>query len=368
MPCRKPRVVHIIDELPPDGAERLIVDVLSKRSSDFDFQVLCLVKGGVLLDELESMNVPVTVMAKKPGLDLTIVPTLVRWLREQKIDVVHTHLFTADFWARMAARIAGVEAIFSTSHSENNWKNSVHRFLDRRMASLSHTVIACTQQVASVLVDRDGITAEKVQVISNGINLDRFSSKEKADLGQFLVPSDHCTIAIVGRYHPVKGHLYFLDVFAKLRAKHKVSLLLVGDGEMRPSIQAKIDSLGLGDSVCLCGYRNDVPAILNAIDIVVVPSELEGLPMVVLEAMARAKPVVAHDVGGIADVISDDSLGSMVTAGDKTAMYEAVLALLLNPALRQAIGACAQNLIYQKFDASQTAAAYEALYRQHLSE
>ncbi len=363
----RPRVVHVIDELPPDGAERLIVDVLSKRSANFDYQVLCLVDGGALVEELVRLAVPVTIMSKQAGADLGIVLKLIRWFRQQRIDVVHTHLFTADLWARFAAKCAGVSVIVSTSHSENNWKSALHRFLDRRMASISNVVIACTGQVKNVLIHRDGLPASKVRVVSNGINLDRFQGDERVDLSEFAVPQDHTTIAIVGRYHPVKGHLYFLDVFAQLRAKYKVSLLCIGDGEMREAIQEKIDKLGLSEDVHLCGFRSDVPALLNAVDIVAVPSELEGLPMVVLEAMVRAKPVVAHDVGGIADVISSPSLGSIVPAGDCSAMYNAIAALLDSPQHRKGVGVAAQALVYCQFDAVQTAAAYEAIYSECLS-
>ena len=135
-------VVHMIDELPPDGAERLIVDVLSKRSSAFDYRVLCLVRGGELQKDIEDLGVPVDILGKRIGFDPSLIPKLIRYLKHHRVSVVHTHLFTADFWGRLAAKLAGVDAIFSTSHSENNWKSAVHRFLDRRMAVFSNALSA----------------------------------------------------------------------------------------------------------------------------------------------------------------------------------------------------------------------------------
>lgn len=365
-------VVHVIDELPPDGAERLIVDLMRCRDGKVNYRVLCLVQGGVLEAELRDNGIQVDILGKRTGLDLSIIPKLVRWFKAEEIDVVHTHLFTADLWARLAARLAGVPAIFSTSHSENNWKTVVHRFLDRRMAAISTKVIACTDQVSGVLVERDGIASKHVEVIANGIDLSRFESAPAIDVTEeFGVPADRCCIGVIGRYHPVKGHIYFLDVFASLLKQlveqgRSAHLFYIGEGELRTAIEAGISERRLGENVTLTGFRNDVPAVLSALDLVAVPSELEGLPMVVLEAMSQGKPVVAHDVGGIRDVISDAGLGRVVAAQDQAAMTAELAELASSPELRREIGLKAKEKIEQGYDAKKTLAAYEALYRQAL--
>lgn len=364
----RPVVIHMIDELPPDGAERLIVDVLSKRSDAYDYRVLCLVRGGELQQDIELLGVPVDILGKRVGFDRLLIPRLVRYLKQENVRVVHTHLFTADFWGRLAAWIARVPVIVSTSHSENNWKTSLHRFLDQLMARVSHTVVACTDKVKQVLLDRDGISESKITLVANGINLERFSSSERCDLNaEFGIPPESCTLAIVGRFHPVKGHLYFLNVFAKLKSATPVHLLLVGDGELRGAIEQRIVELGLQSNVTLAGFRRDVPAILNSVDLVVVPSELEGLPMVVLEAMARGRAVVAHRVGGIADVIENDSLGRMVTAGDEAEMLHALAELADDADERNTIGTHSAALIRSKYDAEDTCRHYEAIYEQGLN-
>lgn len=363
-------VVHVIDELPPDGAERLIVDLMRCRDGGVNYRVLCLVQGGVLEAELRDIGIQVDILGKRTGLDLSIIPKLIRWFKAEKVDVVHTHLFTADLWARLAARLAGVPAIFSTSHSENNWKSGVHRFLDRRMAGISTKVIACTDQVSGVLVERDGIASERVEVIANGIDLSRFESAPAIDfLQEFGVPANRCCIGVIGRYHPVKGHLYFLDVFAAVLKKlaeqgASAHLFYIGEGDLRADIEARISERKLGENVTLTGFRNDVPAVLSALDLVAVPSELEGLPMVVLEAMSQGKPVVAHDVGGIRDVISDPGLGRVVSAQDQSAMTAQLVELASSAELRQQIGSNAKEKIQHSYDAKKTLAAYEALYRQ----
>src|SRR3989344_6371654 len=117
-----PHVVHIIDELPPDGAERLLVDILRHRSAAFRFSVVCLIRGGVLEEELHRIDVPVVILGRTGRFDLGLLFRLTGWLRSQHVSVVHTHLFTADAWGRAAAVLAGVRAIFTTVHSTNEWK------------------------------------------------------------------------------------------------------------------------------------------------------------------------------------------------------------------------------------------------------
>src|SRR5690606_5361261 len=155
----KPRVVHIIDRLPPDGAERLLCEVLRYRSDGFDYQVLCLAEGGVFEPVIRAMGVPVTVLDKRRGIDLRLVWRLWRWLRANKPQIVHTHLFTADTWGRLVARLAGVPLVFSTVHSVNSWQGRVHRLVDRTLALFTTRLIACTAQVADKLHDQDGIDA-----------------------------------------------------------------------------------------------------------------------------------------------------------------------------------------------------------------
>ena len=148
---RKPLVVHIIDRLPPDGAERLLVDVLKNRSEKYEFVVLCLVEGGLLVDELEEMGVPVFILGRRGRYDISLLIRLISWLRKHHPLVVHTHLFTADSWGRLAAFIARVPGIFSTVHSVNSWKSTLYKLVDRIFALFTTHVIACSEEVAQVL-------------------------------------------------------------------------------------------------------------------------------------------------------------------------------------------------------------------------
>lgn len=361
----KPRVVHIIDRLPPDGAERLLCDVLRYRSDAFEFEVLCLVEGGPFMQPLLDMGVPVTVLGKRRGIDPVMMIRLLRWLRRRRPAVVHTHLFTADTWGRLAAWLTGVPVLVSTVHSVNSWQRGIHRLVDRLLARITTRLIACTPQVESKLVWQDRIPATRVVTLVNGVDLARFRHVVPVDVRrEFGFTLDAPVAAIVGRLEKVKGQFDFLKVLARLRDHgHDLNLLLLGDGPMRARLEAEIERLRLADRVRLAGFRRDIDRLLADVDMVLIPSWWEGLPMALLEAMALARPVVAHAVGGIPDVIRHEREGLLVRLGARERMEQAVIRLLEDPALRRTLGDAARERVRARYSAQQLSAEYEQLYR-----
>jgi len=363
------KVVHVIDELPPDGAERLLVDVVKRGSSGFRYSVLCLVRGGTLVDELEAFGVPVFVLGRRGKFDASLLVRLARWLRRERPAVVHTHLFTADAWGRAAARLAGVPAVFSTVHSTNLWKGGIHRLIDRVLGRLSTRVIACSPEVGERLVKHDRIPADRVVVVPNGIDLRRFGAVNpggvRAELG---VPAGLPVLIVVGRLHEAKGHADLLAALTRVR-KETIDFrcLFVGSGELREQLEADVERRGLKDQVRFLGQRSDVPRLLAASDVVVIPSRWEGLPIALLEAMAMAKAVVATAVGGIPDAIEDGENGLLVPVGDAGALAGALGRVLRDASLRSRLGQAAGALVRRRYDVAATALAYEGLYRTALA-
>lgn len=362
-------VVHIIDRLPPDGAERLLVDVLKCRSQEFDFTVLCLVSGGDLEEELQNMNIPVRILGKKRKLDLTMFIRLVLWLRTHKPAVVHTHLFTADSWGRLAAALVRVPTIYSTVHSTNSWKNTLHRSIDRVLAMLSTKIIACSTEVANVLVKRDRISQSRIETVPNGISLARFEGIKGINLvEEFHIAPKDVFMAMVGRLHPSKGHLDILPIMQRLKNDNiSCHLIVIGDGELRGDIQKYIHDYQLEQTVSLAGQRKDVLQILSAVDILVMPSRWEGLPIALLEGMALGKAVLATAVGGIPEVIQDGKNGLLAAPGDKEILEFKLRKLIENKMLRQPLGRQARSTVYTHFSAASVARRYESLYRKDLA-
>ena len=365
----RPLVAHIIDRLPPDGAERLLIDVLKNRSDRFNYVVLCLVEGGVLAEALDTMGIPVIIFGRSSAFDISLLFRLARWLRKNQVAVVHTHLFTADSWGRVAALMARVQGIFSTIHSVNSWKGNMHRLVDRILAPLSTRLIACSEQVADELRKRDRLSNKKIKTIANGIDLQRFQDVTPLELEkEFNVPKGVRCLALVGRLHKAKGHMDLLPVMARLKAEGlDFHLLLVGEGECEEGIKESIEKLHLTPYATLTGFRKDIPEILAAVDILVMPSRWEGLPMALLEGMAMGKAVIASPVGGIPDVINDGVNGILVEVGNQAAWCQAIRKLFEDRELRQQLGKKAKLTVQRHYSAEAVARAYESLYMEFLN-
>jgi Glycosyltransferase len=362
----RPLVAHLIDELPAHGAERLIVDLVACPDPRFRYAVVCLIRGGPLEEDLRELGVPVFVFGRRGRLDPGLVGRLVRWMRKNDVAVVHTHLFTADAYGRLAAWLAGVPAIFCTVHNVvNSWKTPVHRFLDRVLARVSYRVIACTEEVGKVLVERDGIPRERVAVVANGIDLRRFRAVSGVGVREeFGCRPSRLLLLMVGRLEPQKAHQDLLLALSDVRAGGGEEFLcvLAGDGELRGVLEAEVARLGLQEHVLFAGFRRDVPRLLAACDLFVMSSRWEGLPIALLEAMACAKAVVVTAVGGVPDVVRDDVNGFLVPAAEPAAMATRIRQLMDDRDLRVRIGERGRTDVLERFDISRTAAEYSTLY------
>jgi glycosyltransferase involved in cell wall biosynthesis len=359
-----PHVVHLIDELPPDGAERLLADILRHRSERFRFSVVCLIDEGTLAGEIRAMGVPVTVLGRHGKLDPSLVFRLASWLRQQRADVVHTHLFTADSYGRVAARLAGVPAVFSTAHGIIVCEGTLRRVIHWALSWISTRVIACSDEVHRVLCEKDHLPASRVSVILNGIDVGRFAGASGAGVRtEFGIPDDTVLLGVLGRLHPAKGHHDLITALARLRDEGLAfACLVIGSGELKNELVQQAARTGLSDRIVFTGHRADVPRLLAALDVFAMPSRWEGLPMALLEAMAMSKPVVATRVGGIPDVVRDEANGLLVAPGDPPALAAALRRLLTEPALRDELGQQALATVRRHHDVTRTAREYEALY------
>ncbi len=362
MDPHRPHVVHVIDELPPDGAERLIADILRHRSPRFRFSVLCLIRGGALEQEIRDLGVPVTIMGGPLG--PTLVLRLVRWFRQQQAEVVHTHLFMADSYARLAARLAGVPAVFSTAHNTVVCEGHARRAIHRALSWISTRVIACSGEVGRVMREQDRLRSSRLVVISNGINIARVAGARPDGVREeFSVPDGSPLIGVIGRLHPAKGHTDLFAAMVRLRETGlKPTCLVIGSGDSRAQLEEECRQLGLADQVVFTGQRSDVPRLLAAIDVLAMPSRWEGLPIVLLEAMAMSRAIVATRVSGIPEVIHHDDSGLLVSAANPSELADALRRVLTDPSLRERLGRRALETVRQRFDVAQTARAYEALY------
>lgn len=362
----KKLVVHIIDRLPPDGAERLIVEVLKNRSDNYEFEVLALIEGGPLVQDLEAMGVPVTILGRRNGLDWRHAVALYRWLADKQPHIIHTHLFTADAWGRTFAFIRRVPGIFSTVHSTNTWKSKIHLAVDRLLSKISTRIVACTGDVMKTIVSQ-GLAPAKVVNIPNGVDLNRIDQASEIDIyAEFgLADRSAPVFALVGRLHEAKGHTDLLPVLEQLRIDgHTYYCLFIGEGDLEANLKDEVTRRGLTENVIFSGFRQDVISLLKSIDFLVMPSRWEGLPITLLESMASSAPAVATTVGGIPDLIEHHKDGLLCAPGDPEALQEAILTMLTNTGERSKMAEAGQIKIQSDYSAAAVSAAYERLYDQ----
>ena len=360
------RILHLITRLPIGGAERLLVDVVRRLDpARFESLVCCIQEKGPLAEELESAGIRVVCLNRMQSkrFDWGAVRDLARLLRSEGIALMHSHLYHANLYGRLAAWRAGVPAV-ATVHNVYTRSKLHRRLLNRFLARKSARVIAVSAEVRDDLVGRDGIDPRRVATIHNGIDLRRVDTpltreQARARLG---LPADAIAIGCIGRLEEQKGHRYLLEACTKLPQPFHV--IIAGDGRLRRELERRAAELGVAAQVSFLGARSDVAEILRALDIYVMPSLWEGLSLAMLEAMAAGLPLVISDVSGVAQAFGDEECGVRVPPRDAAALAQAIRDLAQSPERRQRLGDAGRRRVRAEFDIEVMIRRLSAVYEE----
>jgi glycosyltransferase involved in cell wall biosynthesis len=356
------RLLFVLTSPVRGGVEEVVLALL-RRLDPGEFR-LALAAPGPLLDAFDADLAGVRVDAESmAGDSRSGAARLAGFMRRFRPDVVNPHLFRSTAVAVLLARWHGARVV-ETYHGREGWRRG---FLpDRLVGRLVHRVIAVSEAARAFLVHGKGYPAARVTVVPNGRDLSVFrpgSAREAArkELGlDGAVP----LVGVVGRLEPQKGHVYLLDAWpAVLREFPDARLLLVGDGALRGALQARAGAAGAGDSVIFAGFRADVPRMLDALDILCLPSLYEGMPLTAIEAAAMARPVVATAVDGTPEVVREGRTGRLVPAADAPALARALLDLLRDPEGARRMGQAGRDWALLRFDLDRQVAATAHVYR-----
>ena len=362
-------VCHLLPALPAHGAEQLLLDISRHvDQTQISFSICLISDLGPLVEDFRGLGIPVTYIAKKSRKDFSVVFRLAKFWRQNRFDIVHTHLFTADLWGRLAGLISRIP-IVSTSHTTSDPNiGRLGRWLDRVLDLRNDAVICVSEAVRRYRIGEAGFDPDKLSLIENGIDLNRFDQKFSREevLFRLGLPTGVRWIIIVGRLVPLKGHRFLVEAMALLAKDFPdLGLLIVGDGECEPFLREQVENLGLSSRVVFLGLRRDIPDILGISEIMVLPSSREGLPIVLLEAMAAGLPVAVTPVGGIPEVVEEGKTGFFIEQNPESIAY-VLRNLLENPALGRNVGKNARILVEERYDICKVAKKYEQLYQELL--
>jgi len=362
------RLVFCITELDLGGAERALTQlVLGLDRTQWEPHVISLGPRGHFADALEAASVPVvclnaTSVSHLPG-------TLIRLRRELKRIrplLVQTFLFHANILGRVAARWARVPHVVSglrVADRRSPWYGRIDRWTNRWV----DMNVCVSQGVADYAAKYEGLHTEKLIVIPNAVDLNRFAQASPASLAEFGIPADSRVLISIGRLDRQKGIDVLLNAVALIQyEKDDLHFLIVGDGPCRASLHELARQLNIVNRVHFAGRRDDVPALLAASTALVLPSRWEGMANVVLEAMASGKTVIATKVEGIEELVQPELTGLVVPIERPDELAKAIQTLVNDPQFVNEAGVKSQQIIYEHFTSDRVADAYVDLYRRIL--
>lgn len=391
------RIAHVIDGLGPGGAEALLVTNLKHLRRDRHHTVVTLFRAGAprypaeefWRTAIEGLNVDIVSLDAVGAGDLPAAAwKLAGWLRSERIDIVHSHLFYANLVAAFAARAADVPLISSLHtlsyetevvaryRNPRSWKHPAARRLESKVLQFaSERVIAVGTSVAASAIDRLRLDPASVVVLHNPVDLAAIDCVSHADLEavrrELKLEANDRLLLVVGRLIPSKAQHVAIRALQQVRWVHPTAhLALVGaptDPEYARRLELEVAELGLTNVVHFLGGRRDVPAWLRAADVFLFPTEYEGLPVALAEATAAGCACVATDIPSNREVIDDALVGALVPVGDAESLAARASALLTNEAERARIGSRAASRSRERFSPHSASAALDSIYDEVLA-
>jgi glycosyltransferase involved in cell wall biosynthesis len=366
-PVRVALVVHVMQVA---GAEVLVRETVRRLAGRIVPTVFCLDAVGRIGEELIAEGVDLVCFGRKPGRDFGVSRRMARAVRERRIEVIHAHQYTPFFYSALAKVLCGFRPkVILTEHGRHHpdrvspLRRGVNRLVLDRLAD---AVNACSRFSAEGLTKIDGFAGARVEVIENGIEVDRYGppadrAVAKADAG--LNPHRRHLIH-VARHHPVKDQATLIRGFA-LAAPHlpDVDLVLAGDGPLRDELEALARELRVIDRVQFLGIRNDVPELMRAADAFALTSLSEAASLTLLEAMASGLPVIATDVGGNPELARHGREGLLFPRRDASGCAAAIRRVFTDANLAANLGHAGRARAEERYRLERTVGEYYELYR-----
>ena len=359
------RVVYLAHAFMVGGAEEMVLNLVRRLPSAFEPRVCCINQLGPIGKEIRGTGTPVDVLGLEPGLRRPFdVGGICTYLRRTRPQIVHTFLLTASLYGRLAAILTRVPVLVGTEVNVYQHKRRSHALAERLLMAGTDRVIVSAASVRDFYIDQVHADPAKVDVIYNAVDFGQSqASVPRADMRAALgLPLDAPVAGVIARLTEQKGHRFLFEAFASHPNLARAHLLVVGGGDLHDDLARRADVLGIGARVHFLGPRRDLGDLLGAIDVFVMPSLWEGLPLSLVLAMGAALPSVATAVAGIPEVVEDGHTGLLVPPGDANALGRALAQLFGDEARRVAMGRDARASVLPRFGVDRYVASVVDLY------
>lgn len=377
---RKHNIIYMIDGLGMGGAERLMIPILRNLDRNYFEPRVCVFQvrdGNPVADDLRSLGVPVDLFNVDYLRDITALPRLIKYLKKHRADLVHTQLEFANTLGNIAAkllRLPSVCTIHTLPSQDMSVKSKAHQ--DVEMAVLRFfcdQVISVSEEARQYHLSFSKATPQSVSTIYNGIELAHFADIDRARerqilLDQFQVPNDAKAITTVAVLREPKGIQFMIQAMPAILEVHPDTYYFIaGDGAHKDALVEEVEKMGVGQRVIFAGMRKDVPQILSACDLFVLPTLTEALPTVLAEAMAAGLPIVASAVGGVPEMVSDGENGILVSPANPAELSSACIGLLSDAEKCAALAENGLRIVHEKFNIQTQVEKLKNLYLDFMS-
>lgn len=348
----------------PGGAERVVCNLASSLDQRQFRPIVGLFRPGWLQEQSQRLGVRTCVFPCQGVSQFRWICGLLSFLKQERVDVIHTHEFDANVLGAFAAFVARIPCV-STIHGKHYYWAKARRRIAYRMVSHYATLVAVSHDLKQFIGKKVGVREERIHVVYNGVNRIPLYSRDdvlacKVELG---IPMHDKIVGVVGSLYPVKGHSFLLDAVPSiLNRLPNTTFVFVGQGELDRELKAQAQKLGVASKVIFLGLREDVHRLLGMIDVFVQPSLSEGLSMAILEAMMAAKPIVATNVGGNRELVIHGQTGFLCESKDSISIGQNLVTLLDDSGLAKSMGDAGRERAVRMFSLETMMESYTSIY------
>lgn len=361
-PCgiKQPLVMHLMPSLGVGGTEKLVYELVARLPArGFETKAVAMIEGGPLEKDFRERGLPLEIILRRDRFGFSTLRDLSRLFFLQKPDIVHTHLFGADAWGRLAAFWQNVPVVISTEHNVNPTYTAAQRFVNRLFAKKSSLLIAVSDTVKKIMITLDGISKNKIRTIINGIDVEKVLDRGARPF------QDIPRLIVVGRLFPQKDHATLFKALALIKKPWR--LRVVGTGPLEGELRALAERLGIAPRIEWMGLRHDIPKLLADADLFCFPSRWEGLGLAALEAAVAGLPIIASDLPPLREAFSDQEV-TYAPPGDVSAWSRIIDQILSDPATFVAKATRAVPSLRAKVNVENMVAEYADAYQKELKK